>query len=177
MYRDVELGREVRREDLLPLVSDLVGSDGLKRRRARAELIRIGGPAVRFLHRLLEDDRWRVRWEAAKALGAIADPASAGPLTARLDDPNSSVRWLAAEALVRLGPCCVEALLHELVRCERSPRFRHAAHHVLSGIEDEAARRIVAPVVKALAADEVSGGVILSAHRCLEHLHALCPES
>ena len=55
--------------------------------------------AVRSLFRLLHDDQWQVRAEAAAALGRIDDPRCAGWLIQILGDGDEYVRLCATDAL------------------------------------------------------------------------------
>jgi len=156
------------------LVSRLRSKHGEERHHARLGLVRLGDAAVPFLAVLLEDDRWRVRREAAKALAAIASPATTDPLIRALHDESSSVRWVAAEGLVGLGPCALEGLLRELIHHGSSLRFRSAAHHVLIEEQEGPVGNILAPVLEALGRSSADGDRILAAHRSLDRLHAWC---
>ena len=63
----------------------------------------LGKPAVPSLIQLLSHRKPHVRWEAAKALGGIADPIAAFALVNAQKDRDGDVRWLAAEGLAALG--------------------------------------------------------------------------
>src|SRR5512138_1008592 len=82
------------------LISDLTGSDGMARKRARECLELVGEPAAPRLRELLASKDKQTRWEAIKSLAAIADPGSLDEFVALLDDPNSDLRWLAATGLI-----------------------------------------------------------------------------
>ena len=85
------------------LISDLADKNGTTRQRARLALVDMGEAAVPRLTDLLSDKREFVRWEAASALGDIADPSSAPALVQALEDKVFDVRWLAAQALIHIG--------------------------------------------------------------------------
>jgi len=88
---------------LLDLMDALRSTSGVRRQTARCELVAIGSPAVPFLVGALLDGDNRVRWEAAKALGTIADPRSGPGLVRALRDDRIEVQWLAAEGLIAIG--------------------------------------------------------------------------
>jgi HEAT repeat protein len=85
------------------LVVELGNKDGFVREQARLLLVYIGEPAVVPLIEALSDRRKQVRWEAAKALSDIADPASAPALVEVLKDRVFDIRWLAAVGLIAIG--------------------------------------------------------------------------
>jgi HEAT repeat protein len=65
---------------------------------------------------MLNDPDHEVRWEAAKALGEIADPWSAPALEETLMDAGFDIRWLAAEGLIALGRAGLKPLLATLLK-------------------------------------------------------------
>lgn len=112
------------------LIADLDSEDGLVRVRARRSLVAIGGPAVRSLVKALASRKQWVRWEAAKAMGQIGDPAAAQALVWALEDDMFDVRWLAAEGLIAIGREALVPLLRALVERSDSEWLREGAHHV-----------------------------------------------
>ena len=112
------------------LIAALASSSPVARKKAREALVALGGPAVPTLIQLLSHRQPHVRWEAAKALGAIADPIAASALVNALEDRDGDVRWLAAEGLAALGRDALQPLLAALM--ERSDRdwLCEGAHHV-----------------------------------------------
>ena len=114
-----------------PLLNALHSEDGEERRRARLSLVSLGSEAVDPLIELLPDPEHEVRWEAAKALGEIADPRSAPALVETLEDAGFDIRWLAAEGLIALGKAGLEPLLEAGSRpVPWSARFPLAAYLV-----------------------------------------------
>ncbi len=97
------------------LSADLASRDAVVRIKARETLLAMGTQSVPSLIRLLSHAKPHVRWEAAKVLSGIADPIAASALVNALDDPDSDVRWLAAEGLVALGRDGLEPLLAALL--------------------------------------------------------------
>ena len=81
---------------------------------------------------------WRVRRDAAEALGQIGDARAVGPLIAALRDDISSVRQAAAEALGQIGDTsAVEPLIAALRAA--SLGVRRAAADALGQIGDRRA--------------------------------------
>ena len=116
------------------LVASLAKPDPVERRNARLVLEVIGEPAVPHLIFELRDPAARVREEAIKALGAIADSHAIPALIEALEDPNSTCRWCAAEALVGMGEEALIPLLKILETGADSTWLRRGVHHVLKGM-------------------------------------------
>ena len=138
--------------DIESLVTDFASRDGGVRVAAREALVDIGRPAVGALVRTLADSRTQLRWEAAKTLGAIADPAAAEALALALNDRVFDVRWLAAEGLIAIGREAIVPVLRVVINCADSPFCRSGSHHVLHNRarRDEDLRETLAPVLAAL---------------------------
>jgi hypothetical protein len=113
------------------LVSLLGCKEGLRRQAERQRLVDMGKPAVPVLIELLTHKKRKVRWEAAKALGEIVDPAAAPALVRSLTDECAEIRWLAAEGLIALGEGALVPLLEGLVEHFDELHLRQGAHHVL----------------------------------------------
>ena len=114
--------------------------------------LRIGEPTLaacdpdtkRLISRLSSRDP-EVRYQAATCLGDAREPAAIGPLAALLSDPESGVRWKAAEALGKLGPPAVGPLTESLKNGNIDVRWMAAV--ALGDIADPAA---IPPLVAAL---------------------------
>ena len=134
------------------LIGELASNDAVQRDVARHTLVRMGTPEVTVaLVGELLDPRQHVRWEAAKALGALRDPVSAPGLLEALDDNDEDVRWVAAEGLVALGRTGLLAALHGLTKHARSMDFRKSAHHVLHELLRQGeSPGVIAPVLAAV---------------------------
>jgi hypothetical protein len=149
------------------LTTALTDRNGLRRREARRRLVERGREGVDELIRLLKDPRQYVRWEAAKSLGAIADPAAGPALAEALTDSDADVRWLAAGGLIAMGMHGVRPVLERLTHPPLSEELREAAHHVLhtsfGGDMDE----LLAPVVEAMAGPSPETTVPVAAFRAL----------
>jgi hypothetical protein len=134
------------------LVDTLTSADGVERQAAREQL-----------------DEY-ARWEAAKALGAIADPSAAPALVNTLEDTKAAVRWLAATALIHLGCDALVPLLRRLEGNSDSIWFRDGAHHVLSSLIRDGVADEAIPVVEALENIEPSIEAPIAAYHVLQDL-------
>ncbi|KYG05230.1 hypothetical protein BE21_42110 [Sorangium cellulosum] len=77
-----------------------------------------------FAEQLKTNDDYRVRTQAALALGASGDDAAAKPLCDALTDANASVRVAAAAALGRLGKPAGLACLQRAEGREQTPAVK-----------------------------------------------------
>jgi len=91
--------------------------------------------------------RWRVRRDAAEALGQIGDTGDVARLVAALRDDTSSVRQAAAEALGQIGDSgAVEPLMAVLQ--DQSSGVRRAAAEALGRIGDASALESLTAALK-----------------------------
>lgn len=155
-------------DDLHPLIAALSSHDVLARTRARQALVEMGAPVVDQLIVALDSPNHTTRWEAAKALGEIAEPRAAPALIAALDDGRFDVRWLAATGLIALRDDSLIPLLEALVQAPWGKGYLHeGAHHILRAQLGGAYATTIAPVVSALEGSEPSLTVPLAAYRAL----------
>lgn len=158
-------------EGIGELINTLASNDGLRRRKARLALVDRDGAAVPDLMRALNHPNRDVRWEATKALGEIKDPLAAEALVRTLRDDRFGVRWLAAEALIALGPAGLSPLMEALWRQSDQPLLRHGAHHVLRGLaRDHELPQPVKDVMHALEGIEPAVELPPLAYAALKHL-------
>ena len=161
------------------LKKQLSDKDGQVRETARLQLVSIGKAATLPLTKILTARNQQTRWEAAKTLGAIADPASIPALIGALEDDIFDIRWLAAEALITIGHESIKPLLEKLSPCCNELFLREGAHHVLKYIIRDNPKavevnEILKPVVHALEdlASEVEvPGAAQTALQKLNRLH------
>jgi len=139
-------------QHLTDLIAALGSDDGPKRKPARETLTLLGEPAIPQLRGLLFSADKRIRWEAAKCLGAMVDPASVEAFVELVTDQYSEVRWLAGSGLINLGPRSAAPVLDSLVRYPDSMGHQQAARRVLRGLSSDngVLAEIVGPVVDAL---------------------------
>ena len=133
------------------LVADLGSKDAVERRGARAALVQIGSEAVPLLLDALDAPQQRVRWEAAKSLAEIAEPAAAERLVAALGDKDPDVRWVVGVALIALGRGALKPLLTTLTKSDLRDSVYQGAHHVLRDLAKRTElTSVLEPVLKAL---------------------------
>lgn len=159
------------------LIGELASIDGVERRQARERLVGMGRLATPALIHALQSDNEHVRWEAAKALGAIPDPRAAEALVSALRDQESSVRWLAAKALIALGRDSLIPLLERLEKKSDSIWMREGAHRVLHTLVREGVADDAAPVLEALEDIEPVVEVPIAAFNLLQVLRRQANES
>jgi len=166
---------ETEQKNIDALINVVRSKDASARAKAREELIELGHAAVIPLIRLLNDPDEHIRWEAAKALEGIADPASANALVDALDDESAGVRWTAGEALVAIGWEGVKQILVALLRRADSTALCTAAHHALSHFAKRRSGEFLRPVLERLEGPEPAVSVPLAALEALSHLRAWDP--
>lgn len=153
-----------------PLVADLSSRDGQVRQSVRRCLESKGSEAVPFLVEALANADQQVRWEAAKALVTIRDPAAARPLVRCLEDRVFEVRWLAAQALIGLRCEALVPLLEAVMNRAGSPWVREGAHHVLHEQVCGSIGAVLRPVVAALERVDAALEAPLAARKALHSL-------
>lgn len=97
-----ELARNPTPDSIEILLDVLKHESWFLRDQAARALATLGEVVVEPLIEYLESGLWYTRTAAASALGRMAFPAAAGPLTQLLRDPNRTVRDAARDALVLL---------------------------------------------------------------------------
>jgi len=137
---------------LAELIEALGNEDGPKRKRARETLTLVGEPAVPLLRGLLSAADKRLRWEAAKCLAEMVDPASADAFVELVTDEYSEVRWLAGSGLINLGPRSAAPVLGSLIRHPESRGNQESARRILRKLASDngVLAEIVGPVVDTL---------------------------
>jgi len=137
------------------LIGNLGSGDAMVRKRTREQLVERGGLEVtRALVGELVDPRQHVRWEAAKALAAIADPVAAPALMDALEDRDEDVRWVAGEGLIALGTVGLTTVLSGLTKRAESLNYCQAAHHVLHDLKSHVHTEVIIPVLQSLETPE-----------------------
>jgi HEAT repeat protein len=149
------------------LITALESKDGVVRVKARRQLVAYKARAVAPLIKTLSNENDWVRWEAAKALSQIANPASIQALLEALADKRFEVRWLAAEGLIRIGRKVVVPFLETLVEHSDSYWLREGIHHVLHDMNRGRLTKVLRPVLAALEGSEPSLEAPLAARGAL----------
>jgi len=155
-------------------LTTLEDKDGLVRQKARESLVGIGTASTPGLALLLANAKsHQVRWEAAKALGALKDTVGIPALVKALEDTDTDVSWLAAEALNAFGSAAWPVLLLALVEGGTySVRLREGAHHVFQNQKNEKYDDLLAPLMKALEFGSLPEAAPMVAHDILKRMHA-----
>jgi hypothetical protein len=141
---------------------------GLVRKRARKKLVSIGAPAVSRLAELIDQPVAKVRWEAVKTLGQIADPGSVPLFIKVLDDKDEEVRWLAAEGLIAVGTHAIKPLLQELIKNPKSMFLRKGAHHYFNSMQELSDSSRFKDLLSALEAQDAELGTPGAAEKLLK---------
>ncbi len=152
------------------LIANLVCDDVILCQKARRQLVAMGHKAVPFLVKELGNEKYWVRWEAAKALTQIGDPTATAALIKALEDKEFDVRWLAAEGLINIGRKAVVPLLEALVGNLKSIWLRQGAHHVLHDMDRGDLDEVLRPVMSALEDVEPYIEVPVAARKALDML-------
>jgi HEAT repeat protein len=152
------------------LIADLASDNGVVRVKARRQLVAYKARSVAPLVKALSNKSDYVRWEAAKALSQIGNPASIQALLRALEDNMFDVRWLAAEGLIRIGPKAVVPMLETLVEHSDSYWLREGSHHVMHDMNKGKLMEVLRPVLVALESNEPSLTVPLAARVALDTL-------
>lgn len=159
------------------LISELRSNDHLVSQQARRKLVKMGSRAVERLVRELSSSRQWVRWEAAKALGQIADTSSIDALVTALEDREFDVRWLAAEALINIGQNSIIPLLEAVLdHGDTSVFLRHGAHHVLHDMPRGKLNAILEPVMKSLEDTESPEIALVEAGKAIDSIKEMDTE-
>ena len=164
-------GSSAEMNEIGQLIEFLAADDAALRERARSELVRLGGSDVtRALVSELVDTRRRVRWEAAKALAALADTVAAPALLQVLDDDDADVRWVAGEGLIALREVGLLSVLSGMTRRAGSIEFCKSAHHVLHELKKWGHADVITPVLAALEQSEPQLAAPSAAYKAARNL-------
>jgi HEAT repeat protein len=156
------------------LVAALASPSAVARRKAREALVAVGKPSVPLLIQLLSHRKPHVRWEAAKALGCIADPIAASALVSALKDRDGDVRWLAAEGLAALGQDALQPLLAALIEQNESDWLCEGAHHICHAlVKKRGLGQVLRPLLAALGQSEPEAAAPVAAYTALSQLRDL----
>ena len=151
-------------------ISELANKSSFARVDARDYLVSMKDKAVPHLIEALKSDNQWMRWEAAKALGKIGDPAASQALINALEDKMFDVRWIAAEGLIAIGRKSLIPLLAALVKKGDSLWLREGAHHVIHDLMREDLKVVFGPVLEEIEKPEGKLAVPHVAQKALEEL-------
>jgi len=98
----------------------------------KENFVKEGEKILPVMHKLMKSNYKTTRKEAIKVVEMIAHKSSIQGAIDMLEDRESEIRWIAAEALIRIGRYSIKPLLEALVANGMSYYLRKGAHHVLS---------------------------------------------
>ena len=157
------------------LLTTLENPDGLVRLEARKELVSLGPPVVPALGQVLKNSpSVHARWEAAKTLGEIGDPASIPALVDALEEEDADVAWLITEALRHFHKAAWAPVLNALLKkgsesivlCKRT-------HHVFAGQKDKDYDHLLEMLRKTLDGGTMREGCAGAAFEILKKMGAI----
>jgi len=159
--------------NLESLMDMLASKDGVIRQKAREALVALGKPAVSSLIQALQNSKLdQVRWEAAKALGGISDTRSMPSLVKALEDSNSDVAWVAADALKTYKKAAWPPLLQALIKSKsESVALRKGAHHVLVDQKEDGFNDLLMTLLKALESSSAPESSAVAANDILKKMN------
>jgi len=160
--------------NLESLMDKLASKDGVVRQKAREALVALGKPAVSPLLQALQNSRLdEVRWEAVKALEGISDTGAMPALVKALEDSNSDVAWVAADALKTYKKAAWPPLLQALIKSKSdSVALRKGAHHVLVEQKEDGFNDLLATLLKALESSSAPESSAVAANEILKRMNA-----
>ena len=117
------------------LLKSLVSDFGMERKKARAELVRMGRGVLDYLTEYADHPKHIFRWEALKVMEEIADPTSIPFFIDALEDEESDIRWIAAEGLINIGRESIVPLLETIIKKTDSIFVLEGTHHVFHDLK------------------------------------------
>lgn len=138
-------------ENLLKLINESVDTnDYRKKMSARETLVKMGKTIIPQMHKLLDSENDLLRMEATKIVELIADRRSIPFLLRLLDDTIFDIRWIAAEALIKIGRQSICPLLKSIRDGKGSLVFNRGAHHILLDLLSENEKDQLIPLLNSL---------------------------
>jgi hypothetical protein len=138
-------------DNLVKLVNESLDTDNYsKKLSARETLVKMGKTIIPQMHKLLDSENDLLRMEAAKIVELIADRRSIPFLLRLLDDKIFDIRWIAAEALIKIGRQSICPLLKSIRDGKSSFIFHRGAHHILLGLVAEEEKNKLTPLLQSL---------------------------
>ncbi len=129
--RQTENTEGTQKTDIKKLIKDLKSEDLKVHESAHLALFIAGDEAIPPLMQTVESQDKDLRWEAAKTLAEMRNPALASFLAKNLENKDPDIRWLSAEGLIALGRETLIPLLKELTNYSGTLFLERGAHHVL----------------------------------------------
>jgi HEAT repeat protein len=138
-------------DNLVKLINESLDTDDYsKKLSARETLVKMGKTIIPQMHKLLDSGNDSLRMEAAKIVELIADRRSIPFLLRLLEDTIFDIRWIAAEALIKMGRQSICPLLKSIRDGKNSFIFHRGAHHILTGLVSENEKVQLTPLLQSL---------------------------
>lgn len=141
-YNYIDLDLKGYSKQVVPLVSGLVSELSHERKDARKKLVKMGKEVVPQIHKTLLSKNKLLKWEAARVIKEIGDLSSIPVFIQLLEDPESDIRWIAAEGLINTGRDCIVPLLKEIMANGDSYYIRNGVHHVFRELFDDNEKKL-----------------------------------
>lgn len=156
------------------LMDMLASKDGLIRQKARKLLVTLGKPAVTSLIDALQNSMMiQLRWETAKTLGAIGDIRAIPALVNALEDNDTDVAWVAAEALKKFKKAAWPQVLRMLIKSKsNSVLLREGTHHIFWKQKEAGFNDLLATLIKSLDSNALHDSATLTAYAILKRMKA-----
>jgi hypothetical protein len=166
------LKKKLTGTNLESLMDLLASKDGLIRQKARKSLVTLGKPAVSSLIEALQNSMIiQLRWEAAKTLGVIGDTRAIPALVDALEDNDTDVTWVAAEALKKFKKAAWPQVLRMLIKSKSNSVLLHeGAHHIFWKQKEDGFNDLLATLIKALDSNSVQDSITLTAYAILKRM-------
>jgi len=137
--------------NLVKLINESLDTDYYNiKMSARETLVKMGKTIIPQMNKLLDSENDLLRMEAAKIVDLIADRRSIPFLLRLLDDKIFDIRWIAAEALIKIGRQSICPLLKSIRDGKSSLIFHRGAHHILLGLVSENEKDQLVPLLQSL---------------------------
>jgi hypothetical protein len=138
-------------DNLVKLINESLDTDDyIKKISARETLVKMGKTIIPQMHKLLDSENDSLRMEAAKIVELIADRRSIPFLLRLLEDTIFDIRWIAAEAIIKIGRQSICPLLKSICDGNNSLIFHRGAHHILTGLVNEDEKAQLIPLLQSL---------------------------
>lgn len=154
-------------DEIRRYVGRLGSEDVVERQQTRQSLAQIGAGAVPHVLPLLKSSDSRERWEAAKTLVPIRDPAAVEALIDTFESDDENLRWVAGQALIAIGQPAVDACLTSIINRISTGFMRQGMHHVMHEFAGKTWGQFLYPVWEALDSAAWSMAGPLAAERAL----------
>jgi HEAT repeat protein len=138
-------------DNLVKLINESLDTDNYsKKLSARETLVKMGKSIIPQMHKLLDSDNDLLQMETSKIVELIADRRSIPFLLRLLDDKIFDIRWIAAEALIKIGRQSICPLLKSIRDGKGSLVFNRGAHHILLDLLSENEKDQLIPLLNSL---------------------------